>query len=89
MRADVNTAAALGIVFDLVRALNSAIDAGELKAGDAPAVRAAFDRFDRVLGMLSLRRAEDAQPPVAVDEIQQQIRRAPRRQIGAEFRGSG
>jgi cysteinyl-tRNA synthetase len=73
VRADLNTAAALGIVFDLVRALNSAMDAGELKAGDAPAVRAAFDRFDRVLGILSLRRAEDAQLPVAVDEIQQQI----------------
>jgi cysteinyl-tRNA synthetase len=73
VRADLNTAAALGVVFDLVRALNSAIDAGELKAADAPAVRAAFDRFDRVLGILSLRDAEDDQPPVPVDEIQLQI----------------
>src|SRR5262245_63799189 len=32
--ADVNAAAALGVIFDLVRALNSAIDAGELKSGD-------------------------------------------------------
>jgi cysteinyl-tRNA synthetase len=73
IRSDVNTAAALGVVFDLVRALNSAIDAGELRAGDAPAVRDAFDRFDRVLGILSLRRAEDEQPPVPLAEIEQLI----------------
>jgi len=78
--ADVNVAAGLGVVFDLVRALNSAIDAGELKNGDAPAVRGTFDRFDRVLGILSLRRAEDERPPVPVEEIEQliQARRAAR-----------
>jgi len=78
--ADINAAAGLGVVFDLVRALNSAIDAGELKSGDAAAVRATFDRFDRVLGILSLRRAEDEQPPVPVAEIESliQARRAAR-----------
>jgi cysteinyl-tRNA synthetase len=78
--ADVNTAAALGVVFDLVRALNSAIDAGELKNGDAQAVRDTFDDVDRVLGILSLRRAEDEQPPVPIAEIEQliQARRAAR-----------
>src|SRR4051812_49005780 len=55
VRADLNVAAGLGVVFDLVRALNSRIDAAELHAGDAAAIRAAFDRFDRVLGILSLR----------------------------------
>jgi cysteinyl-tRNA synthetase len=70
---DLNTAAALGIMFDLVRALHSAIDAGELAAADAPAVRAAFEQFDRVLGVLSLRRTEDERPPVPVDEIEQLI----------------
>ena len=44
-----NTAGALGIVFDLLRALNSSIDAGELHGEDADAVRATFERFDRVL----------------------------------------
>jgi cysteinyl-tRNA synthetase len=67
--ADVNTAAALGVLFELVRALNFAIDAGDLGASDAPGVRALFDRFDRVLGVLSLRRAEDETPPVPVEEI--------------------
>ena len=77
---DVNTAAAMGIMFDLVRALNSAIDAGDLRSGDVPAVRAAFDRFDKVLGILTLRRAEDDQPPVPVEEIERLIeaRRAAR-----------
>ena len=78
---DLNTAAALGVLFDLVRALNTSIDNGELGTADAAAVRAAFDRFDRILGVLSLRRLEDEQPPVPVEEIQQLIeaRRAARR----------
>jgi len=73
MRADLNTAAALAAMFDLVRALNSAIDAGQLGPADVPAVRGAFDQFDRVLGVLSLRRAEDEQPPVPVEEIERLI----------------
>ena len=67
---DLNTAAALGVMFDLVRALNSAIDAGELTAADADAVRHTFETFDRVLGVLSLRRTEDERPPVPVEEIE-------------------
>jgi cysteinyl-tRNA synthetase len=70
---DLNTAAAFGVMFDLVRALNSMIDAGELGAADGVAVRATFDRFDQVLGVLSLRRAEDERPPVPVEEIEQLI----------------
>jgi cysteinyl-tRNA synthetase len=81
MEDDLNTAAALGAMFELVRALNSAIDAGELGEGDAAGVREAFDGFDRVLGVLSLRRAEDEEPPVPVEEIERLIedRRAARR----------
>ncbi|MGB7219382.1 MAG: cysteine--tRNA ligase [Vicinamibacterales bacterium] len=70
---DLNTAAALGAMFDLVRAVNSAIDAGELGAADVPVVREAFDQFDRVLGILSLRRAEEEQPSVPVAEIEPMI----------------
>ncbi len=78
--ADVNTAAAMGVMFDLVRSLNSAIDAGEVGAEDAQAIRDTFARFDRVLGFLSLRRKEDEEPPVPVEEIEQliQARRAAR-----------
>ena len=73
MRDDLNTAAALGAMFELVRALNSAIDAREIGAGDATLIRAAFDEFDGVLGVLSLRRAEDQKPPVPVEEIERRI----------------
>ena len=67
---DLNTAGALGVMFDLVRALNAAIDAGRLGAGDVPAVRDAFEGFDRILGVLSLRREEDGQAPMAPEEIE-------------------
>jgi cysteinyl-tRNA synthetase len=70
---DLNTAAALGAIFELVKALNSAIDAGEVGAGDLRCIRQAFHEFDGVLGILSLRRAEDDQPPVPVDEIERLI----------------
>jgi cysteinyl-tRNA synthetase len=73
MQDDLNTAAALGAVFELVRFLNSAIDSGGVGRGDVPAIRDAFDEFDRVLGVISLRRAEDARPPVPVPEIEQAI----------------
>ncbi len=73
MQDDLNTAAALGTVFELVRSLHSAIDAGQLGAGDVPGIRQAFDEFDRVLGVFSLRLAEDDQPPVPVEEIERLI----------------
>src|SRR5580765_7420188 len=73
MQDDLNTAAALGAMFELVSDLNSAIDAGAIGTGDVAVAKAAFDGFDRVLGVVSLRQAEDAKPPVPVDEIEQRI----------------
>jgi cysteinyl-tRNA synthetase len=73
MQDDLNTAAALGAIFELVRTLNAAIDAGRLGRDDGPGVHEAFDEFDRVLGVLSLRGAEEARPPVPVEEIERQI----------------
>ena len=66
---DLNTPGALGAVFELVRDINAAIDAGEFGSGDVPVVQEAFDGFDRVLGVITLRRTEEAAPPVAVEEI--------------------
>jgi cysteinyl-tRNA synthetase len=71
--ADLNTSGALSVLFDLVRELNTAMDAGELGAADAPAIRATFARFDQVLGVLALRKAEDEHPPVPVEEIERLI----------------
>ncbi len=47
---------------------------------DAREVAAAVEEFDRVLGVVALRRAEDARPPVPVAEIERLIdeRRAAR-----------
>ena len=73
LREDLNTAGALGVVFDLLRSLNAAIDAGEVGEPDVANIRAAFDGFDRVLGVIGLRRAEDGRPPVPVDEIERRI----------------
>jgi cysteinyl-tRNA synthetase len=73
LQSDLNTAGALGAVFELVRSLNSAIDAGELGRGDLPAIRDAFALFDAALGVISLRRGEEAQPPVPIQQIEQLI----------------
>jgi cysteinyl-tRNA synthetase len=70
---DLNTAAALAAVFDLIRDVNAAIDAKQVSADDAALVRQTVADFDRVLGVISLRHAEDAQPPVPVGEIEQLI----------------
>jgi cysteinyl-tRNA synthetase len=73
LRSDLNTAAGLAAIFDLVREVNTAIDARELSVSDAAVVKNAFDHFDRVLGVISLRRREDDQPPVPLQEIERAI----------------
>jgi cysteinyl-tRNA synthetase len=73
MCADLNTAEALGVMFNLVRALNSAMDAGAFGTGDVPVVQDAFALFDAVLGILSLRAAEEAAPLVPVEDIERVI----------------
>ena len=70
---DLNTAAGLAAIFDLIRDVNTAIDAKQVSAADATLIRDAFEQFDRVLGVISLRRAEDAAPPVPVEEIERLI----------------
>jgi cysteinyl-tRNA synthetase len=78
--ADLNVPGALGVLFDLVREMNAAMDRHEVGEADAEAIRETVADFDRVLGVLSLRHAEDAAPPVPVDEIERLIdeRRAAR-----------
>jgi cysteinyl-tRNA synthetase len=70
---DLNAPGALGVLFELVREMHAAMDAGQVGAADAAVILAAFEEFDRVLGVLSLRRAEDAAPPVPAEEIEQLI----------------
>ena len=73
LASDLNTAAGLAAVFDLVREGNTAIAARKMSAADARVVRDAIEDFDRVLGVIALRRAEDATPDVPVNEIEQLI----------------
>ena len=73
LESDLNTAAGLAALFDLVKSGNAAIDAGKMSAEDAALVRSTIEDLDRVLGVVSLRRAEDAKPPMPVEEIQRMI----------------
>src|SRR5688500_10248733 len=73
MESDLNTAGALAAIFGLVHDVNAAIDAKQVNAADAVLVRQAVEDLDRVLGVVSLRRAEDAHPPVPVEEIERLI----------------
>ena len=73
LRDDLNVPGALGAVFELVRDVNGAIDRGDLGTDDAARVRDAFDRFDDVLGVIALRKREEARPPVDAAEIDRLI----------------
>jgi cysteinyl-tRNA synthetase len=54
---DLNTAEARAAIFDLVRAANSAADAGTLRAGNAAEILRVLDLFDGVFAVLEDRDA--------------------------------
>ena len=66
---DVNVPGALGVLFELVREANAAVDAGRLGVAQARATLDFFDEADLVLGVLALRRAEEEAPPLPVEQI--------------------
>ena len=69
---DLNVPGGLGVMFELLREMNAAMDQeGESAVGepDAVLIREAFEEFDKVLGIMALRRAEEAAPPVPESEI--------------------
>ncbi|MEE2636164.1 MAG: cysteine--tRNA ligase [Acidobacteriota bacterium] len=66
---DLNVPGALGVMFELVRHVNTAIDERQLGVPDVSPVKDAFDGFDQVLGVIALRRLEEATPDVPVNEI--------------------
>ena len=49
---DLNTAQAQAAIFDMVRAANVAIDAGDIRAGDVPPLLAALNQFDEIFAVL-------------------------------------
>ncbi|MBM3796712.1 MAG: cysteine--tRNA ligase [Acidobacteria bacterium] len=72
MDADLNTAEALGAVFEYVRIANIAMDAGEFKVGNTPQAHALLDHFDAIFQVLAVTRAagakDDAEIQALVDE---------------------
>jgi cysteinyl-tRNA synthetase len=58
---DLNTAEALAAVFDMVREVNTAADAGEVKKDDIPPLLAVLERFDQIFDVLR----EDDAPKIA------------------------
>ena len=70
---DLNVPGALGVMFELVRHVNIAFDDGAIGQAEAEMVKTTFDGFDQVLGVIALRRAEEATPDVPVDEIERLI----------------
>jgi cysteinyl-tRNA synthetase len=69
---DLNTAQALAAIFDLVRDVNTAMDRGEFRQGDAAPVLAALESFDAIFAVLrdddgeklrALGLAPDSPPP--------------------------
>jgi cysteinyl-tRNA synthetase len=53
MEDDLNTARALGAVFDLVRDVNAAVDSGQVKQQDAPEILKALDQFEEIFAVLN------------------------------------
>ncbi len=49
---DLNTAHALGAIFDMVRDVNAAADAGEVRKGDIPALLQVLTQFDEIFAVL-------------------------------------
>lgn len=49
---DLNTAAAQGAIFEMVRDVNAAADSGDVKKGDVPALLEALQQFDEIFAVL-------------------------------------
>ncbi|NIR33940.1 MAG: class I tRNA ligase family protein, partial [Desulfuromonadales bacterium] len=50
---DLNTAEALGAIFEMVREANTAMDRGEFRQGNIAAAEGALERFDRIFAVLA------------------------------------
>ncbi|MEZ5351117.1 MAG: cysteine--tRNA ligase [Bryobacteraceae bacterium] len=66
---DLNTAEALGVVFEFVRETNTAMDKGEFQAGNAAAARAMLEHFDMVFDVLRPTAQEGGLSDAEVEEL--------------------
>jgi len=65
LESDLNTAEARAPIFELVRAVNSALDAGAVLAGDRDRALAVLDKFDAVFAVIADHDAEPTKAAVA------------------------
>jgi len=82
---DLNMPGALGIVFEFVRYVNGSIDMGEVGKNDAKEILDLFARFDKVLGIVELRRSEDQTLPFPVEELEKLIEERQRARSNRNF----
>jgi cysteinyl-tRNA synthetase len=67
---DLNTAEALGAIFEYVRDVNTSMDNGEFLAGNLPAAVNLFDRFDAIVDVLKpTQKEEGGLPDPAIEEL--------------------
>jgi len=66
---DLNTAEALGAVFEFLRDANTAIDTGDFKAGNLEAALALLARFDSVFDILKPTEQADGLSDAAIEEM--------------------
>jgi cysteinyl-tRNA synthetase len=66
---DLNTAEALAAAFEYIRDANSAMDAGEFRAGDAAAALDFLKRFDAVFDVIEPQKAENAVGDAEIDAL--------------------
>jgi cysteinyl-tRNA synthetase len=83
---DLNVSAALAAVFELVRDVNVAIEAGSLTATDREAIEAALTRADAVLGVLDGPAAGSAAGPAAAGPTEPEVEAAIERRTAARAR---
>ncbi|HTR35574.1 MAG TPA: cysteine--tRNA ligase [Bryobacteraceae bacterium] len=66
---DLNTAEALAAVFEFVRETNTAMDAGEFRAGNTAAAIDLLERFDRIFAVLEPTRTETGLSDTDVERL--------------------
>jgi len=67
---DLNTAQTQAAIFDMVRAVNAAIDSGEVRKGDVPPLLAALSQFDEIFSVLKDDDADKMQRIVAWAKVE-------------------
>ena len=67
---DLNVPGAIGVVFELIKQVNTMIDAGQLHAGDREAIFAFLQQADSVLGIMTEQLAAAQAEPARDEEIE-------------------